>query len=330
MSGTGVPAIPEDWDTKQPFNINDDQIWPGMTEEPKEQKGATEMIFFLSRSSLGRSFMTVKKPSSHTDSQQLDYDNRRKEAIDVAENEVEEKYVRYCDIVNPLHLLTISSVRAGITAMRLRSQLSKIQSRSATDADRMETIALAQKILDTDTAAYSQENLRRFHWHTKGFFLWGTWDSLMFILTTLWRRNDLFTPKEYFATWDRLQKVYQNHEELMLSKRALHVAIRRFTLKVWDSRPSSIAMSTPELIKQLQSATRPEEKKDNRSTLAGNEAERIASPIATFAKQPDEAMNGSSSHGDLGSLEDFEMDDWMFWDQLRYEDAAQGSLQTLS
>lgn len=41
-SGTGISISPNSWDTKQPLNINDDQIFPGMAQPPCEQRGASE------------------------------------------------------------------------------------------------------------------------------------------------------------------------------------------------------------------------------------------------------------------------------------------------
>jgi hypothetical protein len=36
LSGTGISVMPDAWDTQPPLNIDDDQIWPGMTETPQE------------------------------------------------------------------------------------------------------------------------------------------------------------------------------------------------------------------------------------------------------------------------------------------------------
>ncbi|KAI1484853.1 putative C6 transcription factor [Biscogniauxia mediterranea] len=73
MAGTGISIMPDAWDTRRPLNINDDQIWPGMTEMPEEQRGAAEMFFCLSRSyifdplhfltiGLARSGITAMRP----------------------------------------------------------------------------------------------------------------------------------------------------------------------------------------------------------------------------------------------------------------------------
>ena len=123
LSGTAIGIVPDTWDTERPSNINDDQIWPGMTEKPEEQKGATEMMFCLTRSCVGKFFArTGAKTQGAAPWQFKDYDEAEL-VIKEAESEVEEKFIRYCDMVNPLHFLAIGLARSGISAMRLRIRL---------------------------------------------------------------------------------------------------------------------------------------------------------------------------------------------------------------
>ncbi|KAJ5627430.1 hypothetical protein N7528_004857 [Penicillium herquei] len=62
IAGTEMTALPESWDTRHPLNINDDQIWPGMTVKPSEKQGATDMIFCLSRACVGLNLARAGKP----------------------------------------------------------------------------------------------------------------------------------------------------------------------------------------------------------------------------------------------------------------------------
>ncbi|KAG7110669.1 Transcription factor vrtR1 like protein [Verticillium longisporum] len=95
MAGVAV-SIPDDWDTRQPLNIDDEQIWPTMTEAPVAREGATEMIFCLARSSLGT---FIAKPGKSVDASKHLDDRAREWAIKEAEKEVEERYIRYCDFM---------------------------------------------------------------------------------------------------------------------------------------------------------------------------------------------------------------------------------------
>jgi hypothetical protein len=322
MSGTGIPSMPGAWDTQQPLNINDDQIWPGMTETPEEQTAATEMIFCLSRSWVGRFLIGAGKPANGAGSGQSKDYQEAEIAIKNAENEVEEKYIRYCDIVNPLHFLTIGLARSGITYMRLRIRLPKIRNNTATDAERREMFQLAQKILDTDTAANSHAGLKRFRWHVKAFFLWGTWDSLIFVLTNLWRRYALLSPAETDDAWSKVEQLCHNHAELLESKRALQVAFGRLTLKTWDANPPSCSVPEPEFIARLRSLRKAKTRRRVAApAIAAETAHTTADTTpATGLSSPSDANALLDSFSDTGlwMSDDFDLKaaDWTFWDQL--------------
>ncbi|KAK1772800.1 fungal-specific transcription factor domain-containing protein [Phialemonium atrogriseum] len=334
MSGTGVATMPDSWDILPPLNINDDQIWPGMTETPEEHKGATEMIFCLARSCIGKFFATAGRSMGVAGPRQFKDYNEAELAISEAEREVEEKYIRYCDIVNPLHFLTIALARCGITAMRLRIRLPKVRNRTVTDAERRELVQLSQKIIDTDTAAYAHAGLRKHLWHVKPFFLFGSWDSLILVLTNLWRA-DLLSPAETDAAWSRVEQVYNNHGELLEPKRALHVAFGRLTLKAWDANPPSSSVPESAFITALRSLRKAnlqsrEARQGGKATALDAKTDSV-SPIGPSPASDADVLIGSVS-GDMGLDigNEFNPDtaDWAFWDQLmqdyRVPDGEQG------
>ncbi|KAL8820211.1 MAG: hypothetical protein Q9191_007562 [Dirinaria sp. TL-2023a] len=330
MSGTGIAVPIDTWDTEPPLNLNDDQIWPGMTERPEEKKGATEMIFCLTRSSVGRTFArTGKSVQAAATGQFKDY-NEVEPLINEAEREVEEKYIRYCDIVNPLHFLTIGFARSAITAMRLRTRLPRVRNQTVPDAERRELLRLSQKIIDTDTAAYAHTSLRKYMWHVRSFFAWGSWDSLVFILTSL-RRSDLLSPAETDAAWSRVEQVYSNHGELLESERALQIAVGRLTLKAWNANPPSGNSPEPAFITTLRSLRKlnPHSRAERRGSSAATLDPRTDkfSPTSPSPASDASTLFGNLS-GDMGFDigNDFNLDtaDWTFWDHLIQDHQAQG------
>lgn len=333
MSGTGIAIMPDSWDTQQPLNINDDQIWPGMTETPEEQKGATEMIFCLTRSCVGKFFARAGRSMHGTDFGHFKDYNEVEPMISEAESEVEEKYIRYCDIVNPLHFLTIGLARSAITAMRLRTRLPKVRNQTVTDAEVRELFQLSQKIIDTDTAVHAHTSIKKYLWHVRSFFLWGSWDSLIFVLTSL-RRSDLLSPSEIDAAWSRVGQVYNNHGELQELKRRLHIALGCLTLKAWDANPPSSSMPEPAFMTTLRSLQKvrvhsgAESQHSNSKNL--NAKADIMSPIGPSpASDPDALFDNLSGGMDLDIDNNFDIDsaDWIFWDQLIQDYQAQGGEQ---
>lgn len=328
-AGIDFVTLPESWDTQPPLNINDDQIWPGMTEKPVEQRGATDMIFCLSRAYVGKNLARSGKPINGTGPLNFLDRQEAEKVISAAENEVEEKFIRYCDIVNPLHFLTIGLARSGMTAMRLKIRLPKIRDQTATDAERKELFQLAQKTLNTDAAVHAHGGTRRYQWHIKPFFLWGTRDSFIFILTTLWKRRDLLSTEEVNAAWKSVEQLYQNHDELFDDKQTLHVALRRLALKAWDSYLPNSSAPEPGFIGTLRTLREEREKRQNKRDRL------ICSTDATSSTGPSPASDVNTSLGSLSDSVGFEMgpnfendvDDWVFWDQLMQDHQAQGCQQ---
>lgn len=326
LSGTGIAITPESWDTKEPLNINDDQIWPGMTTAPQEQKGATDMIFCLARACIGKFFARSMRGTAAGDFQ---HHNAVEPFIKEAESEVEEKYIRYCDIVNPLHFLTIGMARSAITSMRIKTRLPRVRDQTATDAERKELFQLAHKIIDTDAAAFAHTGLQRYQWHVKSFWAYGSWDSLIYVLTSL-RRPGLLSRDEVDDTWGKMEQVYSNHGDFLASKQPLHVAFRSLTLKAWNSNPPSSSSVEPDYISTLRSRQREHLKtrsaiEDSKATTSDLENDQ-ASPTG-----PDPTVEAGSNFdhlsGDvgLGMNSEFNIDteDWILWDQLIKNDQTQ-------
>ncbi|KAH7136900.1 putative C6 transcription factor [Dactylonectria estremocensis] len=331
MSGAGI-AIPADaWDTKPPLNVDDDQIWPGMTEPPKERQGATEMIFCLTRTCIGKFVVRAGKPTGlkFKDVHEADL------AIGEAEREVEEKYIRYCDILNPLHFLAMGLARGGITAMRMRIRLPKVRNKTASDAEQREVLQLARKIIDTDAAVCSHAGLEKYRWHVRPFSIWGMWDSLIFLLTSLLTKLDLFSPGEVDAEWKRVQQVYQNHSEVLESKRALFVAFGRLTLKAWGTRSARDAVSEPAFISILyslqaaRSQTRDDSVRESGDAMSFEPSSTSGEDVTGIGLDFGDGMGDDTNQGKVGNNATLEFnfspdaEDWIFWDQLIHEHQTQ-------
>lgn len=106
-SGTGISMPPNSWHVKKPLNISDDQIYPGMTHQPEEQVGATDMIYVLTRAELtefySKKAATMK--DGHGPSLQIKPTEENTRFIDEVEQTMESKYLRYCDVISesPCH-----------------------------------------------------------------------------------------------------------------------------------------------------------------------------------------------------------------------------------
>ncbi|KAL1303783.1 hypothetical protein AAFC00_007120 [Neodothiora populina] len=333
MSGTGIGIVPDNdtWDTQPPLNLDDDQISPGMTEMPVEKKGPTEMIFCLARACIGthvvKAGMYKHGAGQQSSKVHVDFNS----VIDQAENEVEERYIRYCDVAHPLHFLTIGFVRSAITAMRLRMRLQKAKDTTVTHEEARELFQLSEKIINTHTATYNHLSLKSFQWLVRPLFAWGSWDSLILVLTSL-RRSDLLSRSESDAAWSKVGQVYQSHNELLDPKRALQKAVGRLLLVAWDINPPSHSQPQPSFVTTLRSALRPKSSKQSEAHGSSVTASTVEEQDTSQSLLTHEVSSTGSSDFipyDMGmdTYDNFNTEkvDWQFWDQLIKDYQTRGS-----
>jgi hypothetical protein len=250
ISGTGISISPNSWDTKPPLNINDVQIYPDMTHQPEEQKGASEMIYCLTKTELSTLYTrTGVEMRNAGGAIQLRARGELEMLINGVESSIETKYLRYCDIINPLHVLVLGSVRCAINAIRLRNRISPVTNHIIGDPERRQLCILAQKIIDADCTLYDNPRLEKFRWKIKASFLW---DALMCILTSL-AKVGFFAPTELRSTWSKITDVYSNHAEFLDARTVFHTTVGKITLKAWEANPPSDTTTEPHFVTALRS-----------------------------------------------------------------------------
>ncbi|GFF32089.1 activator of stress genes 1 [Aspergillus udagawae] len=310
VCGTGISISPNSWDTKQPLNINDDLIFPAMTQRPQEQRGASEMIFCLSRIELSnfytRTGVKMKEIGGTIQFREAEDIER---LIDEVEDLIETKFLRYCDILNPLHIFTTGIVRSAANAVRLRARMPLLLKQPITGAQRRDLSTLAEKILDTNSAIYGNPSMKKFRWQMQAFFLW---DALLCILLSL-AEVGFYSTSELDSTWNKVAEVYSNHEELIKRKRTLHVTIGKLALKAWLVNPPSNSSPEPAFITALRAQHEPKVKGLQERVDETEETDKVAEGIFAF----DELFGDIDGTG-LNHSSGFTLDssDWVVWDQL--------------
>ncbi|RAK87868.1 hypothetical protein BO79DRAFT_22679 [Aspergillus costaricaensis CBS 115574] len=308
-SGTGISLPPDSWDTKQPLNINDDQIFPGMTEPPRDQRGASEMIFCLSRMELSNFYTrTGVKLKENMGTIQFRDPEDIERLIDEVEDLIEMRFLRYCDIMNPLHLLTTGIMRSAISAVRLRARMPLLKQETITDTQRRHLCTLAEKVLDTSSAIYNNPATRKFRWQMQAFFLW---DSLLCILRSI-AKVGFYSPSELDAAWRRVSEVYVNHEALAQGRRNLYVTIAKVTLKAWLVNPPRNPSPEPAFITALR-AQRSSKNIDQRDCSIFS-ADQCTDGAFSFDELFDDMSTADPTVNNAFNLNS--SSDWLFWDQM--------------
>ncbi|PSR99098.1 hypothetical protein BD289DRAFT_458672 [Coniella lustricola] len=333
-SGTGISIPPSAWDVRKPLNVDDAEIYPGMEAMPSETKGATDMIFVLVRAELSE-FYTRKalnwggkdgKAGGEGDdangpSAPLRSAKESLDLIDEVEASIEEKFLRYCDIVT-----------ANVVRLRHRIQplLNKEQRTSISHTERRSLCDLAQKILDANNAIHSHPGLKPWLWQVHKFYLW---DALMCMLKSITASSSshsgassgapLLTRDKTDAAWNRLAETVRHHPEIMTSRRVTHTSIWKAMVEAWSANPASSRTDggdEPALFDGLRTAVSGETfgLVPNKANLQANGSDH---GIPVEAR--DFGSDFAGSRPDVVALEDLDLQDWAFWDELLLNPASE-------
>ncbi|KAF3906851.1 hypothetical protein ABW21_db0203420 [Orbilia brochopaga] len=244
LSGAGLYTMAIDehaWDSKWPIAINETDIWPSMTQTPKERTGPTENMWCQLRSELGNMWVEkwrrirrlgILNGTPH------DYSVYYKgaeseEQLEAISKIIEEKYIRYCDPAKPLHLFTSIVGRAALANLHLMMRHPFRQEQNGlkvTPQQKDELFSDAIRVVEYDNICNSTRSLQRYLWHTKSFF---QWHAFIYVLGELRQRPE---GPDVEKGWEQVDEVFDNHKEWLDRRDELHSAIRAFALKAWECR----------------------------------------------------------------------------------------------
>ncbi|KZF26349.1 hypothetical protein L228DRAFT_10495 [Xylona heveae TC161] len=238
MSGSGSSVLSHLWDTKPPLNVNDSDLNPDMRELPVEHTGITEMVFcqlryevgeFLRRCPPGKGFDGGWQKLSTNDVSLAEKDKE----LDDLERNLDQKYLRFCEPLIPLHYMSSTMMSTALSKMRLvahhpRQYMDGGASLPQEERDMLFRNAL--QVIESDNLVMSTKSLQRYRWHVQMNF---QLDVLVYLLSELRRRT---TGVLVERAWNEVNDMFQNHPEYIQStKNALHVAVGNLTLKAWEA-----------------------------------------------------------------------------------------------
>ena len=325
-------ALPYDWNTHEPSNLNDSDLYPGMSSLPPNREGATDMILPRVRAEMGK-FHARERPfqgewehlwrrGDHAKLQQLE------EEIDKLQDRLETNYLRYCDFVIPSHCLAMAMARGTPCMARLRLRLPKARTQTLTLEERSELCTLALRILDYTITARTNPLVRRFNWHLQAYF---QWEPVIWILNELRKGSSQAIMGDVEGVWRRFRSLYAEWPEFVSARRTLYVAVAKLMVKAWEARPAGMRLEgegdEPEFIGRLKGLVRRKPAVDGAGTegSVGKEAQVESNSFVTTHAGASEAPgdDGRTAGEGIdneahGFLDDSPPDiiDWNFWDKL--------------
>jgi hypothetical protein len=241
-------------DTESPLNLNDTDIWPGMTEPPKERTESTGMIFCLIRCIMGKTFKELGSslmPASST--QSITSLQGQKEAVQKYQETLEQRILRHCDPLEPLHFLASIVCRASICSLKVTIRHHMQLADNGTSMPQAERDILFEngtKVIEYVNLMHTSSLLYKFQYMLGPHFMW---DSYFYTLYELRQRKP---SREVDYIWAQIDQLFENIPKLMTeSGNFLFSAVGNWTLKVWEEkfgpREVSGSLQPPEYINLL-------------------------------------------------------------------------------
>lgn len=178
------PMISETmYDTKLPLNINDEDISPDSKTFPSERVGFTEMTFTLIRSQISIIYrrLNYTPPGQNSVATTLE---QRKKTIEDLHDTLNDKYIRFCDMQEPLQWSCATMARLVIAKLWLVVHHPMIKSNLPTLSrdDRNRILLTSIEVIEFARLLETSESTKHWSWL---FGSYVQWHAIAFVLAEL-------------------------------------------------------------------------------------------------------------------------------------------------
>jgi hypothetical protein len=295
--------------TKWPSNVNDDQLYPGMTSLPAETVGLTDSSFLTLRfeftslivASVAR-FRQSGKSARHWETHLLSDDVASiTKGFPKLEERIETKYLRYCDPSQPLHLMVMIVGRYAMNVARFMThhprRWASIEQTPVAERELVWTISV--NLLEQYNMVRSNSQIEQFAWHAAYLM---HWHSFIHLLDTL-RVSPLVDDSD--KVWKLIGTTYKNSPSMIFAtKEPINAAVGNLCLKAYSAREIALQdrrVSLPpvpdfilKLRHQHEIADARRQARDARISQLGISTGYRQANVSDKGPRPDEGAVGSS------------------------------------
>ena len=305
-----------------PININDDQLYPGMTSLPEESNTPKDMIFVSLRSQLGH-FAQKLNAKKLKEGMSSNWWNDAASTADMAEKEaglrgVEEmfelKFLRYCDPSDPLQFMSMLFARMAMNHGRfLVHHPRRWPSPEETpESERQFVWNTSIRLLEQVDMTQTSRILQRYAWNTSYFF---PWPPFIHVVDTL--RAQPLMP-EAGKAWQLIESLFDASPHLHTNTRKpIYIVVGNLTLKAYHARSMALANSgrnvpkTPDFITKLQQqragAKARREARHAKKRQSGIEKAQIQTNPTTATSTKSEVMSSQGSSDAYMSMQNLNL-----------------------
>ncbi|KAI4165954.1 MAG: hypothetical protein LQ342_000385 [Letrouitia transgressa] len=210
--GSDPTILDQSFDTMFPLNINDDDIDPSMTEMPKEREGTTEMTFDLIRFTVSTtarrlSYAPPGPGKCRERSSKFTLEDKER-LIEELHQHIEQKYIKYCDMTNPLHWVTGTVMRLVLAKMWLivhhplqREDLGKGLSQETKDR----LFRTSVEVVEWSHLIETEKSTKKWGWLFRTYV---QWHAVAFVLSQLCIRTH---GPEVEKAWDVIRTIFDDY-----------------------------------------------------------------------------------------------------------------------
>ena len=231
------------WDCRPPLNVNDSDLQPEMKEPPAIQERPTEALFAVVRGEMGdfvrhsAFFLDFLNPALKAVAKNAQHGHTTKGGELVAlERMIEDKYIKFCNPENPLHLMTVWTARGYLARNRLLEHYSTfpLSSVQQTENQRDTAVSHALHLLECDTNIMSSPLTKGYHWYMNTYF---PAPAYIHIVQDLKRRPMGILSER---AWEMISNNYEARSPfLMQFNNPMSMIFGKILLQAWDARETA-------------------------------------------------------------------------------------------
>ena len=232
------------WDCKLPANLNDFEIRPDMKSLPATRKEPTEALFAVVRNAFGDFLRNTEF--------QLDFINSalkvlakdvwngslsKAHELNGWENMVNNTYLKHCDPENPLHYMTIWTVRSQLAKNRLLKHYWTYSRSSAqqTSDNRDTAMSYALEIIECEAMLINSPLTEAYRWHISHCYF----PVYIHIVQDLRKR-----PTQRFAekAWTMMSDDFRvRFENIPLDGNPIFLLFAKAVVQAWEAREAAMS-----------------------------------------------------------------------------------------
>ncbi|KAJ5096775.1 hypothetical protein N7456_007496 [Penicillium angulare] len=228
-----------DWDTKMPANIDDKDLQPGMDLVPPDHSGLSEMsaclwVYHVVHMQRLQRQSNVAVEDLEWFTSQATANSDKNALIDHVADTLNERFVKHCELLKPLHINVQISIRCFILAMKrimFQPNVSNTKISQMPQDQREAFLKNSIEVLEYYILSETTESIAQFRWNNENYFQWPS-----FVHVIIEARHRAATPSVSHL-WTVINKVCTLHPKLCTApERPDIIAIGRLVILAWHQR----------------------------------------------------------------------------------------------